>query len=355
MSILAQDTIVISSKTVQRIDAEIEEIKNNTDVADVVADKAELDAYDTSRLTDNAIIKVLQDESENDASTYYRYVKSSDTFELIGSVGPYYTKAESDDIEAQVRSDFADADQVLQENIDTEASARQSADSTLQNNIDAEEQARINADDTLQGNIETVANDLSTEVTRATGIEGQLRTDLTAETTRATTAEGTLTTNLNTEIINRQIADSDLSDRIDIETSDRESQDDFINGRIDGVINDLGLVTGELETHVGNTSNPHSVTKAQVGLGNVDNTSDLNKPISTATQNALDSKLDKSNSASKVYGTDSTGAQITYNVDSFGQVDDVQVNGTSVVSNKIANIDLTTKSGITLRVWGGNE
>jgi hypothetical protein len=33
-----------------------------------------------------------------------------------------------------------------------------------------------------------------------------------------------------------------------------------------------------------------TVTKADVGLGNVDNTSDLNKPISTATQAALDNK-----------------------------------------------------------------
>lgn len=45
-----------------------------------------------------------------------------------------------------------------------------------------------------------------------------------------------------------------------------------------------------VNSHIANTSNPHSVTKAQVGLGNVDNTSDLNKPISTATQSALDGK-----------------------------------------------------------------
>lgn len=35
-------------------------------------------------------------------------------------------------------------------------------------------------------------------------------------------------------------------------------------------------------THSTLTNNPHSVTKAQVGLGNVDNTSDVNKPVSTA-------------------------------------------------------------------------
>lgn len=36
------------------------------------------------------------------------------------------------------------------------------------------------------------------------------------------------------------------------------------------------------------------LTKSDVGLGNVDNTSDLNKPVSTATQTALDGKVDNS-------------------------------------------------------------
>ena len=48
-----------------------------------------------------------------------------------------------------------------------------------------------------------------------------------------------------------------------------------------------------LTAHIDNKENPHSVTKVQVGLGNVDNTSDANKPISTAAQTAIDKKLDK--------------------------------------------------------------
>lgn len=48
-----------------------------------------------------------------------------------------------------------------------------------------------------------------------------------------------------------------------------------------------------IDAHKKDTGNPHSVTKSQVGLNNVDNTSDMNKPISTATQNALDAKVDK--------------------------------------------------------------
>jgi hypothetical protein len=66
-------------------------------------------------------------------------------------------------------------------------------------------------------------------------------------------------------------------------------------------------------THVANTSNPHSVTKAQVGLGSVDNTSDAAKPISTATQTALDTKQ-AAGTYNTIIGTDTdvayTGATV---------------------------------------------
>ena len=47
-----------------------------------------------------------------------------------------------------------------------------------------------------------------------------------------------------------------------------------------------------VDNHISSTSNPHSVTKAQVGLTNVDNTNDAGKPVSTAAQLALDAKVD---------------------------------------------------------------
>ena len=46
--------------------------------------------------------------------------------------------------------------------------------------------------------------------------------------------------------------------------------------------------------HIANVANPHGVTKSQVGLGSVDNTSDLNKPVSTVQQNALNLKANSS-------------------------------------------------------------
>lgn len=54
-------------------------------------------------------------------------------------------------------------------------------------------------------------------------------------------------------------------------------------------------IQSDLSSHITNLNNPHVVTKTQVGLSNVDNTSDANKPISSATQTALNAKEDTSN------------------------------------------------------------
>jgi hypothetical protein len=48
---------------------------------------------------------------------------------------------------------------------------------------------------------------------------------------------------------------------------------------VQGALNEIQT---DLDTHKSDAANPHSVTKTQVGLGNVDNTSDMNKPVSTA-------------------------------------------------------------------------
>lgn len=47
-------------------------------------------------------------------------------------------------------------------------------------------------------------------------------------------------------------------------------------------------IPADIRIHVLNKNNPHETTKEQVGLGNVDNTSDIDKPISSAQQTAFD-------------------------------------------------------------------
>ena len=56
-------------------------------------------------------------------------------------------------------------------------------------------------------------------------------------------------------------------------------------------LEDLKGIGTRLIQHISNINNPHKVTKEQVGLDKVDNTSDLDKPISKATQAALDQKI----------------------------------------------------------------
>ena len=60
---------------------------------------------------------------------------------------------------------------------------------------------------------------------------------------------------------------------------------------VDDLIADTGSDVTALETkvnnHIANKSNPHAVTKTQVGLDNVNNTSDANKPVSTAQATAI--------------------------------------------------------------------
>lgn len=59
--------------------------------------------------------------------------------------------------------------------------------------------------------------------------------------------------------------------------------------------NSIATLDSSSETfteHIGSTENPHSVTKEQVGLGNVDNTADLDKPVSNPQKEYIDAMND---------------------------------------------------------------
>lgn len=64
-----------------------------------------------------------------------------------------------------------------------------------------------------------------------------------------------------------------------------DEDEHFTAGTVEGALAEAG-------EHMADTDNPHGVTATQLGLGNVDNTADVDKPISTATQAALDLKAD---------------------------------------------------------------
>ncbi|WP_156505623.1 hypothetical protein [Sulfitobacter sp. HI0054] len=57
---------------------------------------------------------------------------------------------------------------------------------------------------------------------------------------------------------------------------------------LQAIIDDLDAQEEAFTLHVNNSANPHGVTKVQIGLGNADNTSDADKPVSNAQQQAID-------------------------------------------------------------------
>lgn len=75
---------------------QIDSIVASSDVVDIVGTYQDLQNYDTTHLGDNDIIKVLNDSTHNNATSYFRWKKSTSTWQYIGSEGPYYTKAQSD-------------------------------------------------------------------------------------------------------------------------------------------------------------------------------------------------------------------------------------------------------------------
>lgn len=84
-------------------------------------------------------------------------------------------------------------------------------------------------------------------------------------------------TGLANEITNRTNAINSL--RTELKT--------YIDEAVGNTDTNLTALETKVNQHIANKSNPHGVTKAQVGLGNADNTSDANKPVSTAQASAI--------------------------------------------------------------------
>lgn len=76
------------------LQSQIDAITAASDVVDIVGTYQELEEYDTSKLTENDVIKVLADETVGGATSYYRW--ENHEWVYIGEEGPYYTKNQTD-------------------------------------------------------------------------------------------------------------------------------------------------------------------------------------------------------------------------------------------------------------------
>lgn len=161
----------------------------------------------------------------------------------------------SDEVAARTAADEAIrgelADDIAQEVLDRDAAIKVAKDA-LQASINKEVTDRTNADATLKTTLEKAIADAKTELE---------------------TADATLQSNITKEVNDRKGEITRVEKLITDEAATRAQADIDVNEKVD--------------LHIGNKSNPHGVTKAQVGLGNVNNTSDADKPVSTAQATAI--------------------------------------------------------------------
>lgn len=113
-----------------------------------------------------------------------------------------------------------------------------------------------------------------------------------------------------------------------------------------GITSDIDAVQTNLETHINNKSNPHKVSKDQVGLGNVDNTSDANKPISNATQTALNGKFSATDGNALKQRVDNIPELVATDitVDSDNDSVNISLDKTSIVDGTLSGTTININS-----------
>lgn len=169
-------------------------------------------------------------------------------------------------------------------------------DTTLPKQISDETAARVAAINALQGEL---ADDIAQEVVDRDAAIAAAKTELTTvinkEVSDRKAADTQVRTDLEAavELVAEELrgADTTLQNNITKEVNDRKGE----ITRVEKLISDEAATRAQADTtvnakvnsHIGNKSNPHGVTKAQVGLGNVNNTSDADKPVSTAQATAI--------------------------------------------------------------------
>lgn len=177
---------------------------------------------------------------------------------------------------------------------------------TLPDAIEAEQEARIakdNAHDTFNSSLPGIILTGFTLTHNSTNVRATLNnktksadgktyggaTDLIRDILAATkTTAGVMTAADKTNLDNTvQGLANEITNRTNAINALRTELKTYVDDLIADTGSDVTALETKVNNHIANKSNPHTVTKTQVGLGNVNNTSDADKPVSTAQATAI--------------------------------------------------------------------
>ena len=178
---------------------------------------------------------------------------------------------------------------------------------TLPDAIEAEQEARIAKDNAHDKLINSLPNEIMTVINSINSAAGYLilkyfrwvknteegsyarGTDVDVNIPAATkTAAGVMTAADKTNLDNTvQGLANEITNRTNALNALRTELKTYIDNQISDTGSDVTALETKVNNHIANKSNPHGVTKSQVGLGNASNTSDANKPVSTAQAAAI--------------------------------------------------------------------
>lgn len=157
---------------------------------------------------------------------------------------------------------------------------------TVQTALDNEISARTLAINEVRSDMNAADSAIRSEMNAA---DMDIRSIIAEESESRVSADNTLQANIEAEASARETA---LSLKVDKESGKVLSSNDYTDAeknKLSGI--QSGAQVNSVTSVAGRTG-AVTLSKSDVGLSNIDNTSDANKPISTATQSALNSKAD---------------------------------------------------------------
>ena len=265
----------------------------------------ETDTVDISKLSDNwdkldAQLKSVQNTAENTESFAGQRsnLQTDSTDTLVSAINEVNSHADTNENNLNTEIERAKKEEsALSSSIETETKRAKEAESALTTSLNTEVERAKAAEKANADDISTLKTQSSTHGTNVTNLTKRVATNESAISTLNGSGEGSVSKQVS-DAVAKIVADApddfdtlkEISDWISTHAEDASA----MNTQIETNKSDISKLSDKLDkidiSTYDDTAIKESITEINNKISNVDNTSDADKPVSTATQTALDKK-----------------------------------------------------------------